>query len=77
MIWYEFTIMIYDQKLEDLGVATQRTAKAMVNLNDIGFFNQTYVQDTDAECTLLTFLNGETMVVSESYEQVKKILRCK
>lgn len=77
MIWYEFSIMIYDQKLEDLGVATQRTAKAMVNLNDIQYFNQTFIQDSDIECTLLTFVNGETMVVNESYEQVKKIMRCK
>lgn len=77
MIWYEFTIHIYDQKLEDLGVTTTRNAKAMVNLNDIGYFNQTYIQDTDVECTLLTFVNGETMVVNESYEQVKKIMRCK
>jgi uncharacterized protein YlzI (FlbEa/FlbD family) len=77
MIWYEFNISIYDQKLEDLGVSTYRNAKAMVNLNDIQHFSQTYIHDTDTECTLINFVNGDSMVVNESYDQVKRIMRCK
>lgn len=77
MIWYEFNISIYDQKLEDLGVSTYRNAKAMVNLNDIQHFSQTYINDTETECTLINFVNGDSMVVNEPYDQVKKIMRCK
>ncbi len=51
--------MIYDQKLEDLGVATQRTAKAMVNLNDIQYFNQTFIEDA------FSFSGGHPLIPSQ------------
>jgi hypothetical protein len=77
MIWYEFIVTVYDKTLSDIGVDSGKEVKAMVDLNQIYSFNQTFINDSGDECTLLNFSNGETMVVNESYEMVKKIMRCK
>lgn len=77
MIWYEFNVTVYDKTLSDMGVDSGKEVKAMVDLNQIYSFNQTFINDSGFECTLLNFSNGETMVVNESYEMVKKIMRCK
>jgi len=77
MIWHEFSVTVYDKQLEEVGVTSSKSVRAMVNLAEVYSFNQTYINETDTECTLLNFNNGDTLVVNETYDVVKKIMRCK
>jgi len=76
MLWHEFDIMLSDKKLEDMGINKRSSAKAMVSLENIYSFHSSYNDDGD-EVTLIMFVNGDIIQVNQTYDEVKKIMRCR
>lgn len=76
MIWHEFDITLSDKNLEEMGIRKRSEAKAMISLENIYSFHSSYNDEGD-EVTLITFVNGDIIQVNQTYEQVKKIMRCK
>lgn len=76
MIWHEFDIMLSDKSLEEMGIKKRSSAKAMVSLENVYTFHSSY-NDEGEEVTLIMFMNGDMIQVNQTYEEVKKIMRCK
>lgn len=76
MIWHEFDINLFDKKLDDMGINKYTPSKAMVAIDNIYSFHKSYNDDGD-EVTFIMFLNGDTMQVNETYDQVKRIMKCR
>ena len=76
MLWHEFDIMLSDKKLEEMGINKRSSAKAMVSLENIYSFHSSYNDDGD-EVTLIMFVNDDIIQVNQTYDEVKKIMRCR
>jgi hypothetical protein len=59
-----------------MGIKKRSSAKAMVSLENVYTFHSSYNDEGD-EVTLIMFMNGDMIQVNQTYEEVKKIMRCK
>lgn len=76
MLWHEFEIELFDKKLDEMGITKHTKSKAMVSLENIYSFHRSY-NDNGDEVTFIMFMNGDSMQVLESYESVKRIMKCR
>jgi hypothetical protein len=76
MIWHEFDITLSDKKLDEMGIDKFTESKAMIALDNVYSFHESYNESSD-EVTFIMFMNGDTMQVNCSYETMKKIMRCR
>jgi len=74
-MWHEFTIAIFDRKMEEMGINETEPSKATIDLDTVVRFYKTY-DDQGIYKTMLVFQDGDTMQVDETYQSIKDIL-CK
>lgn len=72
-MWHEFSIRIYDKKLDDMGVRSEDESRAYVCLDTIVRFYET-LDDSKERKTMILFNDGDSMEVAESYKEVKKLI---
>lgn len=76
MIWHEFDITLSDKKLDEMGIDKFTESKAMIALENVYSFHKSYNEAGD-EVTFIMFINGDTMQVNCTYDNMKKIMRCR
>jgi len=76
MIWHEFEIELFDKKLDEMGITERSRSKAMVSIDNIYSFHKSHNEAGD-EVTFIMFINGDSMQVNETYENMKKIMKCR
>lgn len=72
-MWAEFTVTIYDRKLDDMGITSEKKSRASCEVDTIIRYIETF-DGEDNIVTMLYFNDGDSMQVDESYEYIKKLV---